>query len=117
MAVRTMKKGEEVKLTVKPLYGFGETGKPADGDKVAVPPNATLEIKLELVSWKTVFEVIEDKMVIKKITKEGQGYKRPKDGADVKLKLVSLKMALCFFARAMVEMKQSCLNSEQTRHK
>jgi hypothetical protein len=131
MAVRTMKKGEEATLTVKPLCkfftqhfgkclyntflyamkvftvdiltlffycvidGFGETGEPAHGDKSAVPANAILEIKLELISWRTVFEVTEDKMVVKKIMKEGEGYKRPKDGADVKGKL-PLIMALFF---------------------
>jgi hypothetical protein len=77
------------------IDGFGETGEPAHGDKSAVPANAILEIKLELISWRTVFEVTEDKMVVKKIMKEGEGYKRPKDGADVKGKL-PLIMALFF---------------------
>lgn len=87
-AVKTMKKGEKVILTVKPQYGFDEKGKPAHGDEGAVPPNATLEITLELVSWKTVSEVTDDKKVIKKIVKEGEGYERPNDGAVVKLKLI-----------------------------
>ncbi|KAK7256118.1 hypothetical protein RIF29_29552 [Crotalaria pallida] len=87
-AVRTMKRGEKVILTVKPQYGFGEKGKPAQGDEGAVPPNATLQITLELVSWKTVSEVTDDKKVIKKILKEGEGYERPNEGAVVKLKLI-----------------------------
>ncbi|XP_004510236.1 peptidyl-prolyl cis-trans isomerase FKBP62-like [Cicer arietinum] len=87
-AVKTMKKGEKVILTVKPQYGFGEKGKPAHGDEGAVPPNATLQIALELVSWKTVSEVTDDKKVIKKILKEGEGYERPNEGAVVKLKLI-----------------------------
>ena len=86
-AVKTMKKGEKVILTVKPQYGFGEKGKPADGDEGAVPPNATLQITLELVSWKTVSEVTDDKKVVKKILSEGQGYERPNEGAVVKVKL------------------------------
>ncbi|GMP48625.1 hypothetical protein CsSME_00015914 [Camellia sinensis var. sinensis] len=86
-AVKTMKKGEKVLLTVKPQYGFGEKGKPASGDEGGVPPNAMLQITLELVSWKTVTEVKDDK-VIKKILKEGEGYDRPNDGAAVKLKLI-----------------------------
>ncbi|CAJ1921462.1 unnamed protein product [Sphenostylis stenocarpa] len=86
-AIKTMKKGEKVVLTVKPQYGFGEKGKPAQGDEVAVPPNATLQITLELVSWKTVSEVTNDK-VIKKIIKEGEGYERPNEGASVKVKLI-----------------------------
>ncbi|KAG5027537.1 hypothetical protein JHK86_023451 [Glycine max] len=87
-AVKTMKKGEKVLLTVKPQYGFGEKGKPEQGDEGAVPPNATLQITLELVSWKTVSEVTDDKKVIKKILKEGEGYERPNEGAIVKVKLI-----------------------------
>lgn len=87
-AVKTMKKGEKVLLTVKPQYGFGEKGKPASGDQGSVPPNATLDIDLELLSWKTVSNVTDDKKVIKKILKEGDGYERPNEGAVVKLKLI-----------------------------
>ncbi|XP_062077737.1 peptidyl-prolyl cis-trans isomerase FKBP62 [Humulus lupulus] len=87
-AVKTMKKGEKVLLTVKPQYGFGEKGKPAAGGEGAIPPNATLQITLELVSWKTVSEITDDKKVIKKILHEGEGYERPNEGAVVKLKLI-----------------------------
>ncbi|XAR60924.1 Peptidylprolyl isomerase [Bertholletia excelsa] len=87
-AVKTMKKGEKVLLTVKPQYGFGENGKPASSDEGTVPPNASLQITLELVSWKTVSEVTDDKKVIKKTLKEGEGYERPNEGAIVKLKLI-----------------------------
>ncbi|XP_048139351.1 peptidyl-prolyl cis-trans isomerase FKBP62-like isoform X2 [Rhodamnia argentea] len=86
-AVKTMKKGEKVLLTVMPQYAFGETGRPASGDEVAVPPNASLQIMLELVSWKTVSDVTKDKKVLKKILKEGEGYERPNDGAVVQVKL------------------------------
>ncbi|KAL7116171.1 hypothetical protein ACP275_04G226500 [Erythranthe tilingii] len=87
-AVKTMKKGEAVLLTVKPQYGFGEKGKPASAGDRAVPPNATLNITLELVSWKTVSNVTDDKKVVKKILKEGEGYEKPNEGAVVKLKLI-----------------------------
>ncbi|KAB2620320.1 peptidyl-prolyl cis-trans isomerase FKBP62-like [Pyrus ussuriensis x Pyrus communis] len=87
-AVKTMKKGEKVLLTVKPQYGFGDQGKPASGSEGAVPPNTTLHITLELVSWRTVSAVTDDKKVIKKILKEGEGYERPNEGAVVKLKLI-----------------------------
>ncbi|XP_044503341.1 peptidyl-prolyl cis-trans isomerase FKBP62-like isoform X2 [Mangifera indica] len=87
-AVKTMKKGEKVLLTVKPQYGFGEKGKPASGNEGAVPPNSNLQIALELVSLKTVSEVTEDKKVIKKILKEGEGYERPNEGSVVKVKLI-----------------------------
>lgn len=87
-AVKTMKKGEKVFLTVKPQYAFGENGRPQIGDEAAVAPNATLQINLELISWKTVSDVTNDKKVIKKILKEGEGYDRPDDGTIVKVKLI-----------------------------
>ncbi|KAH9305118.1 hypothetical protein KI387_009522, partial [Taxus chinensis] len=87
-AVKSMKKGEKVLLTVKPQYGFGDKGREAIGDDCAVPPNATLIIDLELVSWKVVEEVTDDKKVMKKILKQGDGYERPNDGAVVKVKYV-----------------------------
>ncbi|XP_020961292.1 peptidyl-prolyl cis-trans isomerase FKBP62-like [Arachis ipaensis] len=87
-AVKTMKKGEKVILTVKPQYGFGEKGKPTDGDEGAVPQNATLQITLELVSWKTVSEVTDDKKVVKKILSEGQGYERLNEEAVVKAAVI-----------------------------
>ncbi|XP_015886778.3 70 kDa peptidyl-prolyl isomerase [Ziziphus jujuba] len=86
-AVKTMKKGQKVLLTVKPQYAFGETGRQAVGDEGAVPPNATLQITLELVSWKTVTDISKDKKVLKKTLKEGEGYERPNDGAVVQVKL------------------------------
>lgn len=99
-AVKTMKKGERVLLTVKPQYGYGEKGKPASGDGGAVPPNAMLSINLELVSWKTVSNVTDDKKVIKKILKEGEGYEKPNEGAAVKVKLVAkLGDGTIFFKR------------------
>lgn len=86
-AVKTMKKAEKVLLTVKPQYGFGEKGRPAAGEEGDVPPNATLVIDLELVSWKTVTEIGDDKKILKKVLKEGEGYERPNEGAVVEVKI------------------------------
>ncbi|VAI86362.1 unnamed protein product [Triticum turgidum subsp. durum] len=86
-AVKTMKKGEKVLLAVKPQYGFGEMGRPAAGEGGAVPPNASLVIDLELVSWKTVTEIGDDKKILKKVLKEGEGYERPNEGAVVTVKI------------------------------
>ncbi|KAH0471151.1 hypothetical protein IEQ34_000874 [Dendrobium chrysotoxum] len=87
-AVKTMKKGEKVLLTVKPQYGFGEKGRPSSGEEGAVAPNTTLLIELELISWKTVTEIGDDKKVLKKILKEGVGYEKPNEGAVVKVKFI-----------------------------
>ncbi|KAJ6880304.1 hypothetical protein NC652_033594 [Populus alba x Populus x berolinensis] len=43
---------------------------------------------LELLSWKTVSDVMKDKKVMKKILKEGEGYERPDDGTVVQVKLI-----------------------------
>ena len=69
--------------------GFGEKGKPATGSDGPVPPNKNLEITLELVSWKTVSKVTDDRKVIKKIMKEGEGYECPNEGAVVKCESIS----------------------------
>ncbi|CAI9107345.1 OLC1v1006676C1 [Oldenlandia corymbosa var. corymbosa] len=103
-AVKTMKRGEKVLLTVKPQYGFGEKGKPASGDQSAIPPNANLNITLELVSWKTVTNVTDDKKVVKKILKEGEGYEKPNEGAVVKLKITGkLQDGTVFFKKGESE--------------
>nr|CAA68913.1 peptidylprolyl isomerase [Triticum aestivum] len=87
-AVKTMKKGEKVLLTVKPQYGFGEQGRAATEVEGAVPPNSTLHIDLQLVSWKTLTLIGDDKRILKKVLKEGEGYERPNDGAVVRVGLI-----------------------------
>lgn len=73
------------------IDGFGESGRPVSDDlQAAIPPNATLQIDLELVSWKTVVEVTDDRKVIKKILKEGEGYERPNEGAVVRCMFLSV---------------------------
>lgn len=63
--------------------GFGETGRDAADGFPAVPPNATLMIDLECVSWKKVEKVTDDGRVMKKVTADGEGYERPNDGSTV----------------------------------
>lgn len=99
-AVKTMKKGEKVLLNVKPEYAFGESGKPSSGNDGAIPPNASLQIDLELVSWKTVSDITKDRKVLKKTLKEGEGYERPNDGAVVQVKLTGkLQDGTVFFKK------------------
>ncbi|MCO5602826.1 hypothetical protein L7F22_056965 [Adiantum nelumboides] len=88
-AVTTMKKGEKVLLTVQPNYGFGEQGIGPKGDFPAVPANAILTIELELVSWKSVETVTDDKKVVKKVLKAGEGYEKPNDGTRAKVKYLA----------------------------
>eukprot|EP00270_Netrium_digitus_P011513 TRINITY_DN366_c0_g1_i10.p2 TRINITY_DN366_c0_g1~~TRINITY_DN366_c0_g1_i10.p2 ORF type:complete len:111 (+),score=17.52 TRINITY_DN366_c0_g1_i10:2736-3068(+) len=84
-----MHRGEKVILTVKPQYGFGEDGQKANDRDIAVPPNETLTINLELVSWKTVEKVTDDYKVMKKILVDGEGYERPNEGATVEVQIVT----------------------------
>lgn len=85
-AVKTMKRGENVILTIKPTYAFGEQGKDAEEGFSAIPPNTTITMSLELVSFKAVKEVTEDKKIIKKILKEADGYEKPSDGTVVQIR-------------------------------
>jgi len=85
-AVKTMKRRENVILTIKPTYAFGEQGKDAEEGFSAIPPNTTITMSLELVSFKAVKEVTEDKKIIKKILKEADGYEKPSDGTVVQIR-------------------------------
>lgn len=87
-AVKTMKKNEKAHITVMPQYGFGVKGRPASGEEASVPPNATLHIDLQVVSWRTITELGSDKKILKKILKEGEGYDCPNDCAVVRVKLI-----------------------------
>lgn len=64
--------------------GFGSQGQAPTGDVQAIPAEAVLEIDIQLVSWKVVEEITEDKKVIKKIMTPGEGYEKPNDGSTVK---------------------------------
>eukprot|EP00250_Pteridium_aquilinum_P013605 c21449_g1_i1 orf=550-2310(-) len=87
--VTTMKKGEKVLLTVQPKYGFGEQGTEAKSGFPAVPGNTVLLIELDLVSWKSVESVTDDKKVMKKVLKAGEGYEKPNDGTHAKVKYIA----------------------------
>lgn len=49
----------------------------------SIPPNFSLNINLELVSFKRVMDVCGDYKVIKKILEEGEGLVAADDGAAV----------------------------------
>lgn len=59
-------------------------GRQASGEEASVPPNATLHIDVQVVSWRTVTELGSDKKILKKILKEGEGYDCPNDCAVVR---------------------------------
>lgn len=94
VAVKTMKKGEQVKLKVKPEYGqlaaiepYGShlKVKSPDGlDQTQIP----LEIEMKLESWKKVDDVVGPGKVIKKMLVESNEWQHPNAGAEVKVAYV-----------------------------
>eukprot|EP00887_Chlorella_sp_A99_P000151 scaffold16.g151.t1 len=77
-AVKTMRKGEEARLSVAPEYGFGQ-----EGQGSVVPPGARLEVELALLWYKRVEKLSDDGSVVKKILVDIEGFKRPNAGAKV----------------------------------
>jgi len=80
--VKTMKKGEIAKFTIKPAYGYGET---ATGN---IPPNSTLIFEVELLSFRNEKDVTHDGGVLKKIIEEGKDYQNPNYEAHCKVHLI-----------------------------
>ncbi|GLI70658.1 hypothetical protein VaNZ11_015595 [Volvox africanus] len=84
VALRTMKKGEQASLKVKPAYGFGDTG----SEEYGVPPNAELEIDISLLNWHQVENVTPDGgVVMKTLVSNDDEYRKPNDGAKVTLRI------------------------------
>ncbi|KAL1813451.1 hypothetical protein ACET3Z_023516 [Daucus carota] len=84
-AVKTMRKGEKAELSVKFSYGCGETEKINSQIDSGIPSYSNLIIDLELISWKSVTDVMGDKKVLKKIVRDGNGFDRPNDGSQAKV--------------------------------
>jgi len=79
LGVATMHKGEKAMLTCKPEYAYGDR---ATGN---IPANSTLQFEVELLEWVEETDVSskKDGSVLKKITKEGEGYDTPSEGSTV----------------------------------
>ncbi|XP_073221793.1 70 kDa peptidyl-prolyl isomerase-like isoform X2 [Cicer arietinum] len=84
IAVKTMRKGEVAELALKLSYGLTQNSNRAielDG----LPDPNLISIKLELVSWKVVTDIVGDKKILKKINIAGEGFDRPNEGSQVKV--------------------------------
>lgn len=76
--VATMKKGERAIFKVPPNLAYGEAGSPP-----LIPSNATLVFDVEMLSWSSIRDLTGDGGILKKITKEGDGWATPRDGDQV----------------------------------
>ncbi|PIA29456.1 hypothetical protein AQUCO_06000064v1 [Aquilegia coerulea] len=85
-ALKTMKRGDQVKLIIQPQYAFGEHKLTADNRFSIIPVNSVLSFDLELVSFKPVIDVTGDTKVLKKILKEGEGSHVAEEGSTVFIK-------------------------------
>ncbi|KAK1365961.1 peptidyl-prolyl cis-trans isomerase FKBP65 [Heracleum sosnowskyi] len=82
-AVKTMRKGEKAELSVKFSYGCRETENLSSQIDSGIHSN--LIIDLELISWKSVTDIMGDKKVLKKIVRDGEGFDRPNEGSKAKV--------------------------------
>eukprot|EP00257_Ricinus_communis_P019949 XP_015579076.1 70 kDa peptidyl-prolyl isomerase [Ricinus communis] len=79
--IATMKKGERAIFKVPPNLGYGEAGSPP-----LVPSNASLVFDVEMISWSSIMDLTGDGGILKKITKDGEGWATPRDGDEVLVK-------------------------------
>lgn len=63
---------------------FGNSSFDGDGIGILQSSNSNLIIHLELISWKSVVDVIGDNKVLKKLIKAGEGYDHPNEGSLAK---------------------------------
>ncbi len=81
--IATMRPGEVAILTCVPEFAYGEMGSPP-----AIPPNATLNFEVELLSWTPGIEHLAGG-IVKSIREEGQGWRTCSAGAVAEVKIVA----------------------------
>jgi FK506-binding protein 4/5 len=72
-----MKRGEISLFTIPPELAYGASGSPR------IPPNATLQFDITLLSWTNSSASYIDGGIFKEILKEGEKCENPKDPDEV----------------------------------
>ena len=78
LGIKTMKKGENALFTIPADLAYGSSGSPP-----TIPPNATLQFDVELLSWSSIKDICKDGGIFKKILVEGEKWENPKDLDEV----------------------------------
>lgn len=73
-----MKKGEKAIFTIPLELGYEESGSPP-----LIPPNATLQFEVEMLSWATVRYVCKYGGLLKKSVRDGERWAYPKNADEV----------------------------------
>lgn len=83
-AVKTMRRNEKAELSVRFSYGF----EVEFGSEEAVSRSQScnnITILLELLSWRSVVDILGDKKILKKVISAGEGFSYPNEGSLVKV--------------------------------
>ncbi|KAF5178898.1 Peptidyl-prolyl cis-trans isomerase fkbp62 [Thalictrum thalictroides] len=71
------------------IEAFGSHGRSAQNGLSAVPPNAIITIALTLIVYKLYEIVTDDHLVIKKITRCGEGFEKPNSGTTPQIRYIA----------------------------
>lgn len=88
LGLQDLRAGQRCFVCASADVAFGPAGRPECG----IPPDATLEYELEMIKLMPIEDVSLDysKRVLKKITREGEGYDKPTEGVEVKVRFEAL---------------------------
>lgn len=108
--IKTMKKGENAIFTIPSQLAYGESGSPP-----TIPPNATLQFDVELLSWTSVKDICKDGGIFKKILVEGEKWENPKDLDEVlgnslfynRFNFIGLAFLQVFFLNVLLQLSMT----------
>ncbi|KAL0366290.1 UNVERIFIED_CONTAM: peptidyl-prolyl isomerase [Sesamum radiatum] len=85
---------------------FGEVGKKSNDELPSIPPNSTLSISAELLSFKRVIDITGDLKVKKKVLREGEGTVTANEGAAVTVRYKAMLEDGTVFERMGIDGQQ-----------